>query len=230
MSVGVLWVFYLQWHQLPSWVSLLYLPPPCYPPSFYPILQRTSEGETEGNTNVNKQKIPSPPPSRWNQVKEKKTLLCFLCRLGTSYSSVYLAPMTTSTTKKEVDINSRNLQISTVVDTWNKLKPRILYFPFVTLCHSSLYLECFKKNIICHILTSLMFILIHSSFTKSLMLFFSSPFIFAYYSILLIAFASPIFLLHLSSRDRVPYIYRFQNPPPPLFQVWPLWKSLCLLF
>jgi len=130
MSVAVLWVFYLQWHQLPSWVSLLYLPPPCYPPSFYPILQRTSEGETEGNTNVNKQKIPSPPPSRWNQVKEKKTLLCFLCRLGTSYSSVYLAPMTTSTTKKEVDINSRNLQISTVVDTWNKLKPRVLYFPF----------------------------------------------------------------------------------------------------
>ena len=147
MSVGVLWVFYLQWHQLPSWVSLLYLPPPCYPPSFYPILQRTSEGETEGNTNVNKQKIPSPPPSRWNQVKEKKTLLCFLCRLGTSYSSVYLASMTTSTTKKEVDINSRNLQISTVVDTWNKLKPRILYFPFVTLCHSSLYLECFKKTL-----------------------------------------------------------------------------------
>ena len=36
MIVGVLWVFYLQWHQLSSWV-LLYLPPPCYPPSFYPI-------------------------------------------------------------------------------------------------------------------------------------------------------------------------------------------------
>ena len=106
-------------------------------------------------------------------------------------------------------------------------------FLFVTLCHSSLYLDlskCFKKNIIFHILASLMFILIHSSFTKSLMLFFSSPFIFAYYSILLIAFASPIFLLHLSSRDGVPYIYRFQNPPPPLFQVWSLWKSLCLLF
>ena len=106
-------------------------------------------------------------------------------------------------------------------------------FLFVSLCHSSLYLDlskCFKKNIICHILTSLMFILIHSSFTKSLMLFFSNPFIFAYYSILLIAFASPIFVLHLSSRDRVPYIYRFQNPPPPLFQVWSPWKSLCLLF
>jgi len=26
MIVGVLWVFYLQWHQLPRWVLLLYLP------------------------------------------------------------------------------------------------------------------------------------------------------------------------------------------------------------
>ena len=26
MTVGVLWVFYLQWHQLPRWVLLLYLP------------------------------------------------------------------------------------------------------------------------------------------------------------------------------------------------------------
>ena len=26
MTVGVLWVFYLQWHQLPRWVFLLYLP------------------------------------------------------------------------------------------------------------------------------------------------------------------------------------------------------------
>ena len=141
--------------------------------------------------------------------------------------------MTTSTTKKEVDINSRNLQISIVVDTWNKLKPRILYFSFcypISFISLPWFIWVLQKNIICHILTSLMFILIHSSFTKSLMLFFSSPFIFAYYSILLIAFASPIFLLHLSSRDRVPYIYRFQNPPPPLFQVWSLWKSLCLLF
>jgi hypothetical protein len=29
VSVGVLWVLYLQWHQLPSWVSLLYLSHPC---------------------------------------------------------------------------------------------------------------------------------------------------------------------------------------------------------
>jgi hypothetical protein len=34
LIVGVLWVFYLQWHQLPSRVLLLYLPPPCYHP-FY---------------------------------------------------------------------------------------------------------------------------------------------------------------------------------------------------
>ena len=26
MIVGVLWVFYIQWHQLPRWVLLLYLP------------------------------------------------------------------------------------------------------------------------------------------------------------------------------------------------------------
>ena len=31
LIVGVLWVFYLQWHQLPSWVLLLYLPSPWYP-------------------------------------------------------------------------------------------------------------------------------------------------------------------------------------------------------
>jgi hypothetical protein len=29
LIVGVLWVFYLQWHQLLSQVLLLYLPPPC---------------------------------------------------------------------------------------------------------------------------------------------------------------------------------------------------------
>ena len=42
MIVGVLWVFYLQWHQLPRWVLLFIPPPPCYPPSFYLILSRMS--------------------------------------------------------------------------------------------------------------------------------------------------------------------------------------------
>ena len=37
MIVGVLWVFYLQWHRLPRCV-LMYLPPPCYLLSFYLIL------------------------------------------------------------------------------------------------------------------------------------------------------------------------------------------------
>ena len=37
MIVGVLWVFYLQWHQLSRWV-LMYLPPLCYPLFFYLIL------------------------------------------------------------------------------------------------------------------------------------------------------------------------------------------------
>ena len=64
MIVGVLWVFYLQWHQLSSWV------PPFVPPTsllstvFLPDPLCMLEGETESNTNVNKQKLPSPPPSR----------------------------------------------------------------------------------------------------------------------------------------------------------------------
>ena len=34
LIVGVLWVFYLRWHQLPSWVLLLDPPHPCRPYSF----------------------------------------------------------------------------------------------------------------------------------------------------------------------------------------------------
>jgi hypothetical protein len=42
LIVGVLWVFDLQWHQLPRWVHLLYLPPPCYHPFFGKFQWRTS--------------------------------------------------------------------------------------------------------------------------------------------------------------------------------------------
>jgi hypothetical protein len=34
VGVGVLWILYLQWHRLLSWVLLLYLPPPCSSHSF----------------------------------------------------------------------------------------------------------------------------------------------------------------------------------------------------
>jgi hypothetical protein len=51
LIVGVLWVFNLQWHQLLSWVLLLYLPPRCYPLSLCSVQWMTSE-ETGSNNNV----------------------------------------------------------------------------------------------------------------------------------------------------------------------------------
>jgi hypothetical protein len=46
LIVGVLWVFYLRLHQFLSWVLLLYLTPPCFPLSFYPIHWRMSEDQS----------------------------------------------------------------------------------------------------------------------------------------------------------------------------------------
>ena len=109
---------------------------------------------------------------------------------------------------------------------------------FVTPCHSPLYLDlskfCFKKTFFTISLTSLMFILIPSSFTKSLMMLFSNPSILAYLSPPLLLHL-PNFLLHLSSHDWLPYIHWFQLPPP-CFQIWsfgissiPKWFSSLLV-
>jgi hypothetical protein len=68
MIVGVLWVFYLQWYQLPSWVLLLYLPHPCSFPFFLPIPIEDVKKEAKGNPNVSKKMLLSPPPSKSKQV------------------------------------------------------------------------------------------------------------------------------------------------------------------
>jgi hypothetical protein len=71
LIVDVLWVLYLWWHQLLSWVLSLYLPPSCY----HPFFNGGHQDEGKDNTNINKQMWPSSPISTRKQVQEMKTSL-----------------------------------------------------------------------------------------------------------------------------------------------------------
>jgi hypothetical protein len=53
--VDVLWVLYLQWHQLPSWVSLLYLPHPCHL-SLFLLIRGHHKKEAEGSCKLKKRR------------------------------------------------------------------------------------------------------------------------------------------------------------------------------
>jgi hypothetical protein len=83
VSVGVLWVLHPQWHQLPSWVSLLYLSHPCHLSLF-----RLTRGVTGRKSNAN---------ARWR--KEDFTLPSFPpCAC---FYPIYLTLMKTPPTKND---------------------------------------------------------------------------------------------------------------------------------
>ena len=85
MTVGILWVYYLQWHQLPRWVFLMYLPPPCYPIRFLLNPLEDVKKEVQGNTKSNRDLQASAMVNKWKKLKTR--MLSFLFATSMSSSS-----------------------------------------------------------------------------------------------------------------------------------------------
>jgi hypothetical protein len=62
LIVDVLWVLYLQWHHMPSWVSLLYLSHPCHL-SLFLLTRGHHKKEAEGRCKLKKKKTSPYFPS-----------------------------------------------------------------------------------------------------------------------------------------------------------------------
>jgi hypothetical protein len=106
VSVGVLWILYLQWHHLPSWVSLTYLPHPCHL-SLFLLTRGHHKKEAEGRYNLKKRRPHS-------------TFLPTLCLLLS-----HLTLMKTTLTKK--DEYWRSYTQTTKEDSWLPTSIAILF-------------------------------------------------------------------------------------------------------
>ena len=148
MIVNVLWVFCLQWHQLPRWVPLMYIPTPCYPSLFYPIHWRLSEG-----------KLKATPTSTSRSYHHHHSLGRSMSKKGRLYFgfATLELPILQCTLLRWQPQQPRK-KLTSTVETYKYLQlstpetsssQEFSIFLFVSLCHSSLYLDlskCFKKK------------------------------------------------------------------------------------